>query len=107
MTYATKKPLTTGWKPGNRKLTDDEVREIRASRDKQEYLAHRYGVAVSAIRKVKRRVTLAFVPDLPVCELTVEQLMYLLSKHPAKDRVNLDTLNIEIGSGPLDLADSV
>jgi hypothetical protein len=97
MTYA-KKALTAGWKPGNRKLTDDEVRKIRASNDKQEYLAHRYGVAVSAIRKVKRRATLAFVPDLPVAELTVEQLMYLLSKHPPKDRVDLDTLNIEIAS---------
>ena len=50
-----KRRHTHGTKQHTAKLTDEMVREIRASGDKQAALARRYGVSDDTIRRVRRR----------------------------------------------------
>jgi len=60
---AGRKQACEHWRPGARpatspvRLTEQDVREIRASRESQTVLAHRYGVSQSAISFVVTRKT--------------------------------------------------
>jgi hypothetical protein len=48
-----------------RKLADDDVRVIRASKDSCSTLAKRYGVSIMTISNVKNRKSYADVPNMP------------------------------------------
>lgn len=67
------------------KVTDDEVREIRASSDTNPVLARRYGVSVSLISAIRNRTTRAHVADvvLPEGLEGTRQALNLLPTHNA------------------------
>jgi hypothetical protein len=51
------------WKPGYRKLSDDDVRAIRTDFRIYQTIADEYGVSVSVVCTIKNRTTHRGVPD--------------------------------------------
>lgn len=85
---------------GKRKLTDKQVWEARkVSGPGTRTLAERYGVDRKTVQSVRNGSCLSHVPNPGAEQLTVEQLMYLLSHHPPHDLIDMETLCIEVRQG--------
>lgn len=83
---------------GNRQLSDEDVRRIRKGKGmySSEELGRRFKCSKTSIQKIWNRTQYGFVPDDPCETLSIAQLVYILSQHPADDLVDLSTLTIEI-----------
>lgn len=85
--------------PGRRKLTDEQVWDVRRLNVGTAELAARFGVHQSNIQAVRFGRMMTHVPNPTPAQLTVEQLIYLLSQHPPKDLIDMETLCIEVRQG--------
>lgn len=83
---------------GNRQLSDEDVRRIRKAKGTHSTadVAARFKCSRTTVQKIWSRKQYGFVPDDPCETLSIAQLVYILSQHPADDLVDLSTLTIEI-----------